>query len=367
LSDPGTPVTILVCACGKRLNAAGAVPGRVGHCPACGARLQVPGGAPPSKPPPKRPPAAPADPGDEVLPPRAPVGPSAFVSVKGRGTGSAGDTPRRPRERDGLILAPAQAETRLRDSLLYPFWGGTGVSLLVFLPPMLWFTSLPLISVAGAIVSESMSPTLRFGLLFLSPILGLFLPLLGYTLLLLGRVLVTSSLGEVEHPRWPPWNLAEMASGAWRWIWGIAAGAALGGFPALVYWITCGDIDPFDLIIFVELLALGAVYAQMAVLASILHDDPLGANPVTVVLGIVHLGWSYVVPCLVTGIAAALGIGASVGVMMIPHPLLAAVGLWGLWVWLLYLSMVALRVLGLCYHRHSRAMGWFRDRPRWGS
>ncbi|HZW33867.1 MAG TPA: hypothetical protein VFF52_24305, partial [Isosphaeraceae bacterium] len=35
-------MTILVCRCGKRLRAPGATPGRVGHCPACGAALRVP-------------------------------------------------------------------------------------------------------------------------------------------------------------------------------------------------------------------------------------------------------------------------------------------------------------------------------------
>ena len=39
------------------------------------------------------------------------------------------------------------------------------------------------------------------------------------------------------------------------------------------------------------------------------------------------------------------------GLLAITHPLLAAVGLWAFWVLTLYLAMVVLRVLGLCYHR----------------
>ena len=38
---------ILVCGCGMRLKAAGAYPGRLGKCPACGAPLRVPDLAPP--------------------------------------------------------------------------------------------------------------------------------------------------------------------------------------------------------------------------------------------------------------------------------------------------------------------------------
>src|SRR4030088_328686 len=35
-------VPVLVCACGKRLRAPGAKPGRVGRCPSCGGTMRVP-------------------------------------------------------------------------------------------------------------------------------------------------------------------------------------------------------------------------------------------------------------------------------------------------------------------------------------
>src|SRR5690242_3236057 len=35
-------VPILVCGCGMRIKAPGARPGRVGRCPSCGGRLEVP-------------------------------------------------------------------------------------------------------------------------------------------------------------------------------------------------------------------------------------------------------------------------------------------------------------------------------------
>ena len=82
--------------------------------------------------------------------------------------------------------------------------------------------------------------------------------------------------------------------------------------------------------------------------------------------GIVRIGWSYARACLVSGVILALVIGAFVGLLHISHPLLGAVALWAFWVMVLYLAMVALRVLGLCYHHRSRALGWFSERPRWG-
>jgi hypothetical protein len=309
---------------------------------------------------------------DASLPPRAPMGPSAFVTSAGRGMGSVqaqahGHAPAGSSQpRDGLILPPERPETRLGDSLLYPFWGGTGLGLLVFFPPALWLTSLPMIGAGTALLSENLTESTRFGVMFLFPVVPCFALVLGFSLLFLGRVLVSSALGEVRHPRWPGWDLEEMLRGVGRWFWAVVVGVVVGGLPSLVYWLYCGDIDPLDVIVFAELLALGAVYAQMALLASILHDDPLAANPITVVRAIVRVGWSYARPCLVSGFALVLGVGAFLGLFKIRHPTLAALALWAFWVLFLYLAMVALRVLGLCYHRHARALGWFRDRPRWG-
>ena len=69
----------------------------------------------------------------------------------------------------------------------------------------------------------------------------------------------------------------------------------------VLYWMYCGDIDLLDRIIFAELFALGACYALMALLASILHEDALGANPITVIRAIRRVGWGYWRPCLVCG------------------------------------------------------------------
>jgi hypothetical protein len=297
------------------------------------------------------------------LPARAPAGPSAFVS--------AAREPRKPRnkrfqQRDGLIHPPEQLETRLRDSVLYPLWGATGLSLLAIFPPLLWITSLPTISMVAVLLADGVSASTRFGVMFLVPFVACFGLVLGYTLLYLGRVLVSSALGEVHHPRWPSWDLEEMFRGICRWFWAILVGVGIGVIPAVTYWISCGDLDALDILVLVDLLAVGAAYAQMALLATMLHDDPLGANPITVIQGIVRLGWTYARACLVSGVILAVGIGGFAGALSITHPLLAAIALWGFWVMALYLAMVALRVLGLCYHHRSRALGWFSERPRWG-
>jgi len=128
----------------------------------------------------------------------------------------------------------------------------------------------------------------------------------------------------------------------------------------------CGDIDLLDRILFAELIAVGACYALMALLASILHDDALGANPITVIRAIWRVGWSYWRPCLICGVAVMLAGSALVAVFEVTNPALSALAYWLFWVFLLYEAIVVLRVLGLFYFRHARVLGWFRERPRWG-
>ena len=356
---------ILVCGCGMRLKAAGAYPGRLGKCPACGAPLRVPDLAPPPPPPP------PAQAHDATQSDRAEPNPSAgrsstFVAYPGRlgaassrrDVGSRGDW-------NGLLTVPARPETHLCESLLYPFWGVTGLALLVFLPPALWITSLPAFGML-ALTSNLPGQVQLAGVLGLLPVTFGFALVAGFVLLVLGRVLATSALGEVHHPRWPEWDLGDMLRGLGRWLWAGLIGGGVGGLPMVAYWMYCGDIDLLDRIIFAELFAVGACYALMALLASILHDDALGANPITVIRAIRRVGWGYWRPCLVCGAALMLAGTALTTVFEISNPALAALAYWLFWIFILYEAIVVLRVLGLFYHRHARVLGWFRERPRWG-
>jgi len=248
--------------------------------------------------------------------------------------------------------------------LLYPLWGATGIALLVFAPPLLWFASLPFLSIPNAQVRDLRG--LLVGLLALLPATMMFVPVACFILLFLGRVLVASALGESHHPRWPDWELGEMFRGLWRWIVALVAGGFFGGCPAVGYWIYCGDIDFFDAVILTELSALGIVYGQFALLASILHDDPLGANPVTVLRAIRRVGWACITPAAwIIGFGGFMAVVGKV-VFLVDEPAISAFAYWLFWVVGLYAMMVVLRILGLFYHRYARVLGWFRDRPRWG-
>ena len=154
-------VMILVCGCGMRLKAAGAYPGRLGKCPACGAPLRVPDLAPP--PPAHRPMTRSQS--DRAEPRPSAARSSTFVACPGRsGAASSRRDAASRGDWNGLLPVPARPETRLRDSLLYPFWGVTGLALLVFLPPALWLTSLPALGILA--VASSLPGPVRLAGVF---------------------------------------------------------------------------------------------------------------------------------------------------------------------------------------------------------
>jgi hypothetical protein len=339
---------ILVCACGKRLRAPGARPGRVGRCPACGDVLRVEDSSTV---------AAPANPTLDNEP-RAALNGQPKKRRKKRSEAQGENW-------NGFVSAPARRESRIRESFLYPLWGAPGISILVFLPPLLWITSIPFSTVV--IAFSGRDTFLRIGALFILIAFTVFLGLpLGYVMLFLGKVTASSAMGEIHHPHLPDWELSDILFGLGRWIWAVLVGAVVGGLPAMAYWVYCGDIDVFDAMILAELLAVGAVYALMGLLASILYEDILAANPFTVIRAIVRVGWAYAWPCLLAGFAAMTTVTLAVASFKVETPTLAAFLFWFFWVLALYLSMVVLRVLGLFYHAHARELGWFRDRTGWG-
>jgi hypothetical protein len=268
---------------------------------------------------------------------------------------------RRPKRR-GLAL--------LGSCLAYPLQDGPGIALLVFFPPWLWLLSLPVFDWI-AIIDPLDKGNWALGLLVLPvflPLLFSFLMTLGYVLLCLGQMLVTSALGEDDHPRWPAWHPAEISEGLSRWLWAGMFGLVLGGFPLAAYWVRCGPIDWFDRVVFAELVIVGAGYAQMALAAALLHDSLIAANPYTVLRAIVRVGWDYVQPCLVAGVCVMLAAGAFWAVLFgVPSFRLAAFCLWAFWVFTLYGAMVTLRMLGLTYHQHAGELLWFYDAPRWAT
>ena len=147
------------------------------------------------------------------------------------------------------------------------------------------------------------------------------------------------------------------------WIWAILFGVALGGFPVLVYWVYCGQIDWLDGIVFLDLILVGTGFAQMALAASLMHDSLIAANPVTVLAAIFRIGSGLRRPLPGAALRWCWLAWASGGYYRMPKMWMEAVALWAFWVFVLYEAMVVMRMLGLTYHAHSVELLWFRRRP----
>jgi hypothetical protein len=277
-------------------------------------------------------------------------------------------------DRDGPINPTRwrhpRVEPSLWECLVYPLNDGPGLGLLVLLPPFLWLLSLPIFDIV-AVMQPLTKSDWALGLLIvpvLIPVLFSFSMTLGYALLFLGHVLVSSALGEIDHPRWPEWHPADISEGICRWFWAGLFGALLGGIPVAFYWFHCGEIDWFDWFVFGELTMMGAGYAQMALAASLLHENIIAANPFTVVSSIFRLRGSYLRPCLVASLTLVLsGLGVWGLLFKLPSMWMEALALWAYWVAVLYSAMVTLRMMGLTYHAHALDLSWFRRRPRWAA
>ena len=257
----------------------------------------------------------------------------------------------------------------LLECLKYPLIDGPGLAMLVFWPPLLFFLTLPIFDVV-AILKPATRSNWAIGLLALPiflPLLIVFALTFGYALLFFGQMLVTSALGENDHPTWPEWDSHLISEGLTRYLWAAIFGVALGGFPAMVYWKYCGDVDWFDALVFFDLAAVGVAYGLMTLLSALLHDSLIAANPVRVIASMFEVGWDFIMPSTV----ASVGIGVSaavIGLMVhyIPSLKISFLCLWLDWVFTLYVGMVAVRMAGLVYHAHSNELLWFRDRPKWG-
>jgi hypothetical protein len=317
-------IPTLVCTCGNVMKAPGAKPGRVGKCTKCGALIRVQGeavgaetaSAPlPSKPtragPTKRSPApASADQGPDPSRP-SPILPSA----RGYGITServpessfrhpTGNEPHagveaRPVQTPdvGPVKGPIKLESRFSQSLRYPLWSWSSIGLLGFLPPMMVFTTSPLTFLAQSLFSDSAFVFPAY--VSLIPVFFFMFVTVGYACIYLGNILIATANGEILPPR-PPGLDDELPRVMRRWSWALISGFVVGGVPAAAYWINCGEVDWMDRLMFLNLTILGVAYAQLALLSVLLHDDPLAANPITVMKAMLRLGVSYVRVCAFT-------------------------------------------------------------------
>ena len=184
-----------------------------------------------------------------------------------------------------------------------------------------------------------------------------------------GQMFVASALGEPDHPSWPEWDSHEIAEGLGRWVWAGVFGLALGGFPVdALLGLSAATSTGSTVIVFADLVVLGAGYAWSPWPPSCCTTASSLANPVTVLWAICQVGWDFVMPCVTGGAGSDLRPGRCWAVFFL-DPDRAGWRSWpsgGSGSLALYLAMVVLRMVGLTYHAHSQQLVWFKRRPKWG-
>jgi len=269
-------------------------------------------------------------------------------------------------EKGGLIARPSKPETHVLRSLLYPIWDAPGLLFLICISPILaTFGLLSIGLTARFIVGRELSSAATV----IPPILPgtLFFGLtLGYVFLFLNDVVRSSAYGDVHHPRASSWTPSASLGAILRWVWALACGAVV--FSPLWWWLGAWQI-PESSRQWLTALALAVptlVYAQMALVAVILFDDPLAANPWTVLRAIYRSGLDSLRVALATALAA--GVIGVCGVLLLRLPMFIAIPVtYAYAVLSLYLAMFVARSLGLYFRRNAKRIGWFPERMRWGA
>jgi hypothetical protein len=269
----------------------------------------------------------------------------------------------------------AKARRRREDSfvedLAYPLRDGPGLGLLFFFPPLLAFFSIPVfdfITLFQSGARGSFNPLAILVVPFATPLAISFTLFFGYVLLYFGRILIASSMGRDDHPRYPMWDWQTIVDGVIRWVWAAIVGVGIGLLPLILYFRLGGGFGLAGKLFCLLLFAIGAGYAQMGLAAAILHDNVAVANPLTIGRAIWRIGRDYLRPCCTT--TTAVLVGGAIWVRVLYHIedlTLAAFGLWAFWIYTIYAGMVAMRSLGRCYYRNGAALGWFRSHPKWGN
>jgi hypothetical protein len=267
-------------------------------------------------------------------------------------------------EKGGLITRPSKVETQIRRSLLYPLWDAPGFLLLIFVPPILGTFGLLSLGLAMRyIVGQELSsaatvlPPILPGLLF-------FLLTLGYVFLFLNDVVRSSAYGDIHHPRSPTWSPSASIGAVARWAWALGC-AALVCSP-LWWWLGRVPDSPRQWLIDGALAVPVLLYAQTALVAVILFDDPLAANPFTVLGALYRSGLDSFRVATATAFAIALICLGGTGLVRLPM-VIAIVASYGYCLLSFYLAIFVARTLGLYFRRNAKRIGWFPERLRWGA
>jgi hypothetical protein len=180
-----------------------------------------------------------------------------------------------------------------------------------------------------------------------------------YGLQYLGRVLVSSILGETVPPRTPDRNFDGLFNGLSPWLFWLLLGAplalALPGF----YLVNRGEISPTTVLVATALLLPGLPYASMALIRAFLDERPLAASPPAVLADLVKVGGSFGSTCLASTFAIFTGLLVFTMALTARdnHFVVYLTGSLIAWLILVWALIIVVRMLGVFAYHHREALG----------
>jgi hypothetical protein len=274
----------------------------------------------------------------------------------------------------GGVLAPLKTtEKSWFASILYPLRSADSLAVIASLTAILWLFTILVPEYCIELMSEAddLGKDLLGQLLALITILpvAFLLPFaVFYWLQYLGRVVVSSGMGDTTPPRTPDRNFEGFFSGLSPWLSWLFLGLGVGLLPAALVRVLWNSAGPGSAMMELAFVCVGLPYILAALLMTFLHDDDLAARPLRVLTALFQLGSSFLFLC----VFVAFLVGAAAGTFMLAFLLrdgyfktylLACVACWAAFVWT---TIVVMRVLGSHYHPRRQILGWTHDRPRWG-
>ncbi len=178
-----------------------------------------------------------------------------------------------------------------------------------------------------------------------------------YMLQYLGRVLISSAMGDTVPPRTPDRNFDGLFHGLGPWFIWLVLGVGIGFLPVALYTLFAGQTASTALLPGVLLFIIGLFYSQVALSLTFSHERPLAANPLRVIGTFIRQVGSLLPVLLQTSVIVGLGVASFILILPLRSGyfwlyLVMALGCWGLALWA---ALVTMRILGL-YGFYNKAI-----------
>ncbi len=199
---------------------------------------------------------------------------------------------------DGFLPPLSHPETSVLTSMLYPLRGAETLAMVAVMGVTFWgFATLVPEYCLGVWADASALGTPSMGMLVILisaiPALLLLPLIIIYMLQYLGRVLVSSAMGDTAPPRMPDRNFDGLFSGLYPWLTWVIFGGLISLFPLVLFAFLEDQPILEKPLLIVGLMMLGLPYAMTSLMMSFLHDRPLAAAPPEVIYAWLRHGRSF--------------------------------------------------------------------------